>query len=77
MALDLSKIIAAVERDKTVNESAITLITSLAEKLRATKGDPAKVEELAAQLEAQQQALAEAVAAHTVAENEPDAEPEA
>lgn len=67
MALDLSRVEAAVERDNTVNQSAITLLTQLSQLVRDTAGDPAKVAALADALDAQQQALADAVVAHTPA----------
>jgi hypothetical protein len=60
MALDLSRVEAAVERDNTVNQSAITLLTQLSQLVRDTAGDPAKVAALA-------DALADAVAANTPA----------
>lgn len=63
--IDLSKVTAAVERDKTVNESAITLLNNLAQMLRDVAGDADAVHALADQLDAQQQALADAVVANT------------
>ena len=68
MALDLSRLEAQVARDSEVNASAVTLLSKLAEMVRATAGDPAKVEALATALEANQQALADAVVANTPAE---------
>jgi hypothetical protein len=65
MALDLSRVEAAVARDNTVNQSAITLLEQLSQLVRDTAGDPAKVAALADALDAQQQALADAVVAHT------------
>jgi hypothetical protein len=67
MALDLTRLEAAVERDTTVNQSAITLLSQLSQLVRDTAGDPAKVAALADQLDAQQQALADAVTANTPA----------
>jgi hypothetical protein len=67
MALDLSRVEAAVARDKTVNESAITLFGQLSQLVRDTAGDPAKVAALADALDAQQQALADAIVANTPA----------
>jgi hypothetical protein len=67
MALDLTRLEAAVERDTTVNQSAITLLSQLSQLVRDTAGDPAKVTALADQLDAQQQALADAVTANTPA----------
>lgn len=68
MPLDLSRLTAAVEKDNTVNQSAITLLTGLSARVRATAGDPAAVNALADALDAQQQALADAVEANTVTE---------
>lgn len=65
MALDLTQLTAAVDRDRTVNESAITLLSNLAQMLRDAAADPAAVRALADQLDANQQALADAVVAHT------------
>lgn len=63
--LDLSQLEAEVARDSDVNSSAATLISALADEVEATKGDPAKVQELADRLRAQSDALAAAVAANT------------
>jgi len=65
--MDLNKLTAAVARDKTVNESAATLLGQLADLIRATAGDAAAVNALADSLDAQQQALADAVVANTPA----------
>ena len=67
MALDLSRVEAAVARDNTVNQSAITLLGQLAQLVRDTAGDAAKVNALADALDAQQQALADAVTQNTPA----------
>jgi hypothetical protein len=67
MALDLTRLEAAVARDTTVNQSAITLLSQLSQLVRDTAGDPAKVAALADQLDAQQQALADAVTQNTPA----------
>jgi hypothetical protein len=67
MALDLTRLEAAVERDTTVNQSAITLLAQLSQLVRDTAGDPARVNALADALDAQQQALADAVQANTPA----------
>lgn len=67
MAANLDRLIAAVDRDTTVNQSAITLLADLAQRLRDAAADPAAVIALADQLDANQQALADAVVAHTPA----------
>ena len=46
-------------------QSAILLITGLAEKLREFANDPAKIKELADQLQQSSAALAEAIVANT------------
>lgn len=68
MPLDLTALTAEVERDNEVNSSAALLIAGLATELEATKGDPAKVDELVARLRSNSDALASAVAANTPAE---------
>lgn len=65
--MDLTRLTAAVERDKTVNESAATLLSQLSEQIRATAGDAAAANALADALDAQQQKLADAVVANTPA----------
>jgi hypothetical protein len=67
MALDLTQLTAEVERDNTVDQSAITLITGLAAALEAAKGDPVAVQALADKLRAQSDALAAAITANTPA----------
>jgi hypothetical protein len=67
MAFSLARIEASVARDKTVNESAVTLLGQLSQMIRDTAGDEAKANELADQLDAQQQALADAIVANTPA----------
>lgn len=69
--VDLGKVTAAVERDRTVNESAVTLLTNLSSMLRDAAGDADAVNALADQLDAQQQALADAVVANTPAADQP------
>ena len=67
MAADLSRLTAAVERDKTVNESAATLLNQLSTLLRENADDPTAINALADQLDAQQQALSDAIVANTPA----------
>lgn len=59
------RLAAQVARDKTVNQSAIDLLAGLAQMVRDTAGNPARIEELALALEQQQQELADAVVANT------------
>jgi peptidoglycan hydrolase CwlO-like protein len=66
MMADLSRLQADVAAQKTVIDSAVALLQSLAGQVRATAGDPDSVEALAASLEANSKALADAVAANTV-----------
>lgn len=63
--VDLDRLTAAVANDKTVNDSAATLIAGLAEQLRGVAGDAAAVNALADALDAQSAALAAAVTANT------------
>lgn len=66
-AADLTRLTAAVERDETVNASAITLLNQLSQLIRDNANDPAALAALADRLDAQQQALADAVVANTPA----------
>ena len=63
--LDLSALTTEVERNSTVEGSAVTLIQALADAIAAAAGDPAEVAALAAKLKASSDALAAAVAANT------------
>lgn len=77
--VDIAKLTAAVERDRTVNESAITLLQNLSQMIRDTAGDADAANALADTLDAQQQALADAVQANTppaVPEPTPEPAPE-
>lgn len=67
MAMDLSRLQAAVARDTTVNQSAITLLGQLSQLLRDNAGDATAINALADQLDAQQSSLADAVTANTPA----------
>ncbi len=71
MSAALDRLTTEVSENTTVVQSAITLITNLAEQLRQAATDPAAVNALADQLDAQSNALATAVAANTVAETPP------
>ncbi len=67
MPLDFSVIESEVTRETEVTSSAVALLNDLAAKVEATKGDPAKVTELANALRANSDSLASAVAANTAA----------
>lgn len=64
---DLSDLQAAVDEDVTVDQSAITLISGLADQIEALSTDPAALAALAAQMRSTSADLAAAVSAHTPA----------
>jgi septal ring factor EnvC (AmiA/AmiB activator) len=63
----LAELRAAVDANTQVDQSAITLINGLADKIDELSGNPEALKELAAELRAKNAALAEAVQAHTAA----------
>lgn len=65
--MDLARLTAAVERDKTVNDSAVTLLGTLSQAIRDAAGDPDAINAIADQLDQSQQALADAIEANTPA----------
>jgi hypothetical protein len=65
MSKALDSLTKEVEEQGSAVDSAITLISGLAEQIRNAGGDEEKLEKLAADLEASQQKLAEAVTANT------------
>ena len=65
MPLDLTNLTAAVTADTDAENSAITLLTTLASQLEAAKADPAAVQAIADQLNANASKLAAAVVANT------------
>ena len=69
----LQKLIAEVAETKAVNESAVTLLQGLKVKLdeAIASGDPAMLEQLAADLDASTNSLAAAVTANTPADPAP------
>lgn len=75
MGLDFNKMQASLEAETSVTQSAIALMTSLSEQIRAAGTDQVKLNELADKLDTQKSALAAAVVANTVASSEPPAEP--
>ena len=62
---DLTALTTAVQNNTDAEQSAITLITQLAEQIQAAAGDQAAVDALATQLQDQAAALAAAVVANT------------
>jgi chromosome segregation ATPase len=67
---DIDKLKAQVEKNGSVTQSAVTLITGLAEQIRAAQDDPAELEALANSLNQQAENLAAAVTANTPAPQE-------
>lgn len=67
MADVLGDLVAAVAEESTVVDSAITLLSTLADKIAATAGDAAAATALAAEVRAKTQALSDAVVANTPA----------
>jgi hypothetical protein len=65
---DLTELTAEVERNTTVEQSAITLIEGFAAALEAAGTDPVKLQALKDQLAQNDDALAAAVAANTIPE---------
>jgi len=63
--MDLTALHAEVERQTTVEQSAITLIQGIAAALAAAAGDQPAIDALTAQLSASADALAASVAANT------------
>jgi len=74
MSTEMDDLEREVQESTAVQESAISLITGLAQQIRDLKDEPAKLEELANKLDTSSAALAAAVAANTVAEDEPPVE---
>ena len=64
MSAELDRLTAAVTAAQGATESAIALITGLAELIRALPADREAIDNLAGQVEAQALALGEAVAAN-------------
>jgi hypothetical protein len=66
MSAELERLTAEVTETKTAIDSAITLITGLAERIRQLQNDPVALTALADELDAKQAELAAAVAANTL-----------
>ena len=64
---DLTALTAEVERNTTVDESAIALLTGLAAQIEALKTDPVALQALADTMKGSSDALAAAVLANTPA----------
>jgi peptidoglycan hydrolase CwlO-like protein len=71
MAGELDALTREVAENKSVMESAATLLTNLSAQIRALATDPAKLQALADSLDANSAALAAAVAANTPADEPP------
>lgn len=69
MTKELDALQLEVERNTTVDQSAIVLLKGLADQIVALKNDPVKLQQLANDLKTSSSALADAVAANTVAES--------
>jgi dsDNA-specific endonuclease/ATPase MutS2 len=65
MSQQVDNIVAAVEAEKTVVDSAIVLLDQISAQIRDAQGDPDKLAAIAAGIDAQKQALAEAVVRNT------------
>lgn len=66
MTAQLAALKTEVERNTAVTNSAVALISGLAQQIRDLKDDPAALEALAASLDANSDSLAAAVEANTV-----------
>jgi rubrerythrin len=76
MAEHLTRLTEEVRKTSTVAQSAVQLISGLADQLRAAATDPTRINELADELAASSSNLAAAIAANTTAEGEtPTEEP--
>lgn len=68
MSAELDRLKQQVARTKDVEQSAVSLITGLAARIREIQGDTAALAALADELDAQASALGTAVAENTPAE---------
>lgn len=66
---------AEVERNQSVDQSAITLITTLAARLEEVKNDPSAVQALIDEMRSSSDELAEAVTANTSAQEQSSGNP--
>lgn len=69
MSAEMDRLTASVQRNTSVTDSALALISGLADQVRnaASSGDPAALNALADQIDAESQKLADAVTANTPA----------
>lgn len=65
MALDFNRLETEVAQNNDAVQSVITLLTSIAQEIRDSAANQAKITALADRLDAQTQALADAVVANT------------
>lgn len=65
MSLDFAQITQRVEESAGVDQSIMTLLTDVAQQIRDSRGDQAKLDDLATQLESQAQAVSAAVQANS------------
>jgi len=68
---DLTKLEQEVSENKTVMQSAVTLLQGLKQKLDEAGTDAVKLKQLSDELDSNTNALAEAVSANTPAEGQP------
>ena len=68
MQANIDRLRQAVEQQNTVVESVKTMLTTMAEQLRAAADDPEEIRRLAEQVEQNNQALADAAVANTDSE---------
>lgn len=73
--MNLDNVRREVAETRTVWGSVKALLSSLADRLRNSAGNPAEVEAIAADLDTMQTEMAAAVVANTVAADEPTGEP--
>jgi ABC-type transporter Mla subunit MlaD len=71
MALDFARLESEVAENSDAVQSVITLLTSIAQEIRDTPANQAKIAALADKLDVQTKVLADAVAANTPAEPTP------
>jgi chromosome segregation ATPase len=65
MTQDLQNLADQVKQNTDAEQSAVALLTSLADKLHAAADDPAAIRDLATQLKSSSDALAAAIVANT------------
>lgn len=65
LKMTIDDIQTKVTDERTVIDSAVTLLNNLSELIRNAANDPAKILQIAADLDSQKQALADAVVANT------------